>query len=500
MNLMSFLESAAMRFPNKTALICAGDRVTYRRLKALAAQYAAIFLSHGLGKGSRVAILANSSVQYIAALFGMIKIGAVCIPLNTRLTASELRLLLSHCLPAALLYDQTSEHLIPELELLPPITLCLERAHRENASAGAQALTSNWDDTAIILYTAGTTGTPKGVVLTHGNLLWNTLNYTAAYCMQPEDIELAPTPLFHAATLGRVFTYVFNAATFILCPRFDAHECLALIEQEQVTSITQVPTMYRQLHEAAQRGCYALQSVKRVVTGAAPMNATTKQQLAELFPAAALYDLYGLTEASPGVTIAGPETFHAKPGSVGRPMLTVRIGIVDDQDTPVGHETVGEIVCRGPNIMQGYYRDPEATAAALRGGWLHTGDKGFIDRDGCLHIIARKKEIIISGGVNIYPGEIEQVLCQHPDIVDAAVVGIPDERWGERVVAAVVVRSGTTITHDDILRQCRQHLAGFKCPKEIFFLDTLPRNAAQKLLRHEVVQHIERMRSANFSP
>lgn len=491
MNLATLLERSAARAPEKTALVCEGRRISYRELHVMAQSLAASCCRHGLGRGSRVAVLGRNSIEYVAALFGLMEIGAVCIPLNTRLTGYELSGLLEHCRPSALLYDRASEKKLSEIAELPSVTRNLEANIGPRKTLTALTATADWGDPAVILYTAGTTGAPKGVVLTHGNLLWNTINYTAAYRMHPSDIELAPTPLFHTSTLGRVFTYVFNTVTFILTPSFDPHECLELIQREKVTSITQVPTMYQKLYEAAQRGCYDLHSVRRAVTGAAPMHAVAKKRLAELFPSAAWYDLYGLTEASPGVTISGPEDFLVKPESVGRPMLTVRLAVVDDQNRALDRESIGEIVCRGPNVMQGYYRDPETTACALRDGWLHTGDEGFIDREGCLYIVGRKKEIIITGGVNVYPGEVEQVLSRHPAVSDVAVVGTPDSYWGEKVVAAVVLRAGSTVSTEDLLDFCRQHLAGFKCPKELFFLDSLPRNAAQKVVRRDLLHMLQ---------
>jgi len=498
MSLAIFLSRTASRAPAKTAIICGNDRVNYQQLFHLATCAAAAFRAQGIGEGARVAILARNSISYVAALFGLMSCGCVAVPLNTRLTGAEIALLLTHCKPAALVYDRASEGKLSDIPTELPPTLCLDIiSHYNTTNADAPVVQPSWHDPAIILYTAGTTGSPKGVVLTHANLLWNTLNYTAAYCMGPADRELAPTPLFHVSTLGRVFTYVFNAVTFILMPTFDAQTCLELIQKEKITSITQVPTMYQMLYETARRGCYDLSSVTRAVTGAAPMTEQGRRQLVELFPNAACYNLYGLTEASPGVTITHAGDFLKKPTSVGRPLLSVNVKVVDEHDLPVPEGRMGEIVCCGPNVMRGYYADTEATAATLRRGWLHTGDEGFYDAEGCLYIVARKKEIIISGGVNIYPGEVEQVLSAHPAVFDAAVVGIPDKRWGEKVVAAVVLRHAATASAEDILQFCRKRLASFKCPKELFFLDSLPRNAAQKLLKQDLVQQLQRLQCSS---
>lgn len=494
MNLGFFLDGAAARAPEQTAVLCEDRRITYGMLKKRADSLAAALACRGIVKGARVAILSHSSIEYIETLFALMKLGAVCVPINTRLTAPETARLLEHCGPAAIIYEQELAGKIPADTPTVAMRIAIGRkpdpgalsyASLAAAAAGFCTRPVAPDEPSCIIYTAGTTGSPKGVELTHGNQLWNTLNYTAAYALCPGDIELAPTPLFHSATLGRVFTYVFNAAAFILCRKFDPEACLELIQREKVTSITQAPTMYHMLHEAARHVSCDLGSVKRAVTGASLMTPRAKQQLAVLFPKAACHDLYGITEAAPGVAILQPRDFLRKPGSVGKPMLCVETAIAGETGDLLPAGQVGEILCRGPNVMKGYYLDPAATAAALRGGWLHTGDMGYVDDENFLHIVGRKKELIISGGVNLYPGEVEQVLLQHADVADAAVIGVPDEQWGEKVVAAVVLRS-SHCTRGDILSFCRKHLAGFKCPKELFFLDSLPRNAAQKVLKNQL--------------
>jgi len=495
MNLGYFLDKAADRVPEKTAVICEGRSATYRALKRRSDSLAASLARRGILKGARVALLAHNSIEYIETLFALMKLGAVCVPINTRLTAAETAVLLDHCRPAGIVYDRelaekvSGDTAAAAMRIViggdqDPQAFAYESFVAAPATPCDASVTE--DDPSCIIYTAGTTGSPKGVVLTHGNQLWNTLNYTAAYALCPEDIELAPTPLFHSSTLGRVFTYVFNTAAFILCRKFDPDACLELIQREKVTSVTQAPTMYHMMHEAARRGCFDLGSVRRAVTGASLMTQRAKQQLAELFPEAACYDLYGITEAAPGVAILQPRDFLRKSGSVGQPMLCVETAIVNEAGDFLSAEQIGEILCRGPNVMQGYYHNPEATAAALRNGWLHTGDMGFIDAEGFLHIVARKKELIISGGVNIYPGEVEQVLMQHAEVADAAVIGVPDEQWGEKVVAAVVLRDRGRCDADGILSFCKKRLAGFKCPRALFFIDSLPRNAAQKVLKNEL--------------
>jgi len=244
--------------------------------------------------------------------------------------------------------------------------------------------------------------------------------------------------------------------------------------------------MYRMMLDAQSQGKWDTRSVKRAVTGAAPMSKETKESLKTLFPAAGFYDLYGLTEASPGVSILAPEDFYRKPESVGRPMLSVEVRAAGLDDQALAPGEAGEILCRGPNIMREYYKAPRATARALRGGWLHTGDAGWIDADGFIHISGRLKDIIISGGMNIYPGDVEAALMQHPAVQEAAVIGKEDELWGEKVTAFVVLKKNASCTAQVLIDFCRGQLAAFKCPRSVVFIPELPRNAAQKVMKQEL--------------
>jgi fatty-acyl-CoA synthase len=304
--------------------------------------------------------------------------------------------------------------------------------------------------------------------------------------MKDSDIELALTPMFHSSTLGRIITYVFSGCTFITSKKFDPSRALEIIEQEKVTSITQAPTMYQAMMNQPEAGRFDPAAVRRVVTGAAPMAVSTKKALKEFFPNAGFYDLYGLTEASPGVTILKPDAFFEKIGSVGKPMSTVEIKVVNEGGAEVPAGEVGEIICRGPNVMKGYYKDPAATAQVLRDGWLYTGDLGRMDEDGFLYLIDRKKDVIISGGENIYPAEIEMVLLEHPKILEAAVIGMPDSYWGERVKAFVVLRQGETLSKEEVIKFCGEHLGSYKKPRKVEFIDRLPRNAANKVMKEKL--------------
>jgi len=499
MNLAHFLDLSAARYPEKRAVICEEHTITYGALKRRADELSPSLINLGVTKGAPIAILSSNSIKYVEILFALMKIGAVAVPLNHRLTKKDLKVLLKHSGARVLFCEAALLELVTpaaqELEQVivingkhPPASAAYEALFQPALCADETAAVSE-NDPAAIIYTAGTTDEPKGVLLSHENLVWNTLNYSAALEYSPQDIELAPTPLFHASTFGRIFTYVFNAMTAIMVRKFSPAECLAIIEQEQVTSITQAPTMYQMMLDVWSEGTWDTRSVKRAVTGAAPMSAETKGSLKKLFPAAGFFDLYGLTEASPGVAILTPADFYQKAESVGRPMLSVEVRAAGADYQTLLPGQVGEILCRGPNIMQGYYKAPQATARVLRNGWLHTGDAGFIDEDGFIYLAGRNKDIIISGGVNIYPGEVEAVLMKHPAVKEAAVIGVEDALWGEKVVAIVVLEKNSSCTAQLLMDFCRERLAGFKCPRVVTFIPELPRNAAQKIMKQELKKY-----------
>lgn len=506
MDLLHFLYDTSRKFPHKEAVICDSKRITYRNLKFRVEKLASALYSLGVKKSTPAGILCLNCIEYIEIIFALLKLGAVCVPLNYRLMPHEIRTLVEHAGLTLLFYEKETEGRVPfDSPLIKTfITIGSEPNHPTisyESLFASKTCKNHFEpvsehDESFIIYTAGTTGSSKGVVLTHGNQIWNTLNYTAAYGLNPHDKELAPTPLFHTSTLGRVFTYVFNAVSFVLCRKFNPKTCLDIIQKERITSITQTPTMYNRMLTAFKKGLWNTRSIRRAVTGASTMTTTMKMQLSELFPMARFFDLYGLTEAGPGVTILHPADFSRKLDSVGKPMLTVEVVIKNEQGDIVPSGQIGEILCRGPNIMKGYYKDPVATAEVLKNGWLNTGDMGQMDDEGFLYIVGRKKDIIISGGINIYPGEVEKVLMEHPLIDDVSVIGIPDETWGERVVAVVVLKPDKHCTEESIQDFCKNRLAGFKCPRSVFLVNELPRNAAQKVVKKELQRRYKKIGSA----
>jgi fatty-acyl-CoA synthase len=433
----------------------------------------------------------------VALYFGLLKIGAVTVPLNFRWSGREIVYALNHSDTIALLVAEEYAGLIKEREneltglkwcalidgkLGASSTLTLKELSDQGESGEPEAEVGG-DDDSFILYTAGTTGRPKGVVLTHANHLWNAVNYVVAYGMREDDVELALSPLFHSSTLGRCIAYVLAGATFVTSGRFDPRKAFELIEERHVTSITQVPTMYADMFDAWDRTLFHTDSVRRVVTGGAPMPSELKRRLLKLFPRATLHDLYGITEASPGVSISRIEGEGDVLANVGKPLLTTEVKVVDGRGGEVQPGEVGELLLRGPHVMRGYYKDRAGTESVLKDGWLSTGDLGRRSPDGVLTLAGRRKDVIISGGENIFPAEVEEVLREHPAVEDACVYGVPHPRWGESVKATVVRRPQVELDKEHVLAFCKGKLAGYKCPRCVDFVDSLPRNAAGKVLR-----------------
>ena len=481
MHLFDLLSKTARIHPNAEAFITEDCRCTFAKLHDTSCNLALHLSAQGIRREMRVAIACRNGMPFVYATFALLRLGAVSVPLNWRLTPSELSAQLEHADAAWLLHDEACSTSLPSAPQLR--TLCIDTSYAPLHTVPELPLPPLATDPACIIYTAGTTDSPRGVVLSHANLLANSANYCAACGFAPGQRELATTQLFHISTFSRLFAYVRSATACYLMKQFTPDACFTIMQREHITSITQTPTMYRMLLQTAPEHRRAGDTLTRVITGASAMSPAERQDVRDLFPNAALYDIYGQTEAGPGISVLGPQDFLSRPGSVGKPMPGVRVVIVDEGGRELPPGSIGEITCRGANIMQGYFRNEAATKEVLVRGSLHTGDMGFIDEEGFLYIVGRKKDIIISGGINVYPPEIENVLRQHPGIADCAVFGVPDKLWGEAVVAAVVLRD-TTI--EDIQALCRRHLAGFKCPREIVPVLEIPRNPAQKIVRKEL--------------
>jgi acyl-CoA synthetase (AMP-forming)/AMP-acid ligase II len=491
----AMLAGSAARVPEKRALVCDDQELTYREFNARVNQTVRGFFTSGITPGDRVALLLHNSVELAVLLMGLARAGIVGIPLNYRLHPGEISAILDQSGTTVLFVSEDLDGVFNAIALIPHAIRSVIRIETDSVKRSGfdefcrsqpdnhLPLPARPDRDSFIIYTSGTTGFPRGVVLTHGNHFWNAVNYSVAYRMKEHDVELGLSPLFHSSTLGRMITCFFVGATFVTSRQFHPETAMELIAQNRVTSITQSPTMYAALSTITGAGRYDTGSVKRVVSGAAPLFPALRKDLSRLFPRAGVFDLYGLTEAAPGVSILTPLDPDEKMASVGRPMVSVRIKIVDDRGAALSCGECGEILCRGPNVMKGYNNNEAATAEALKDGWLCTGDMGKVDEDGYLYLTGRKKEMIIRGGEKIYPADIERVLYAHPGIAEAAVIGVPDDFWGERVVAFVVPRRGEGMNAQEVLHHCQQHLALYKNPASVIIAETLPKNAAGKIIK-----------------
>jgi fatty-acyl-CoA synthase len=498
MDMGQILTLAARKYPEHTALICGAERLTYRAFNRRVNQLAHALLDLGLKKGDKVAALFYNSIPFVETYFAALKAGGVFVPVNFRFVGEEAAYILNQSDSRFFFFGGEFGSLVQAIRsALPKIDFFFAAGTPPAAGIGKYEDLLNGspdfeppvplseDDDCQIMYTSGTTGKPKGAVITHRNVLWNMFNTILGREEKEDEISLVVGPLYHTAALNNHFTLrVALGGTSILVKEFDARQVLETISREKVTVISGAPAMFHFLLNLPGKEKYDPRSVTKCTTGASILPDETKEKLFRFFPnIQGIYDVYGCTECSPNICILKGKDSLRKKESVGPPLPFLEVRIVDDQDQPVPANVVGELTCRGPNVMKGYYKDPEGTAEALRGGWLHTGDLARMDEEGFVYIVDRKKDMIISGGENIYPRELEEVLYRHPKIQDAAVVGIPDSLWGESVKAFVVLRKGAVLKAEEVVEYCKAHLASYKKPRSVAFVDSLPRNPSGKVLK-----------------
>ena len=498
MDMGQILTLAARKYPEHTALICGAERLTFREFDSRVNQLAHALLGLGLKKGDKVAALFYNSIPFVETYFAALKAGGVFVPVNFRFVGEEAAYILNQSDSRFFFFGgefgslvQTIRSALPKIDFFfaagtPPAAGIGKYEDLLNGSPDFEPpVPLSEDDDCQIMYTSGTTGKPKGAVITHRNVLWNMFNTILGREEKEDEISLVVGPLYHTAALNNHFTLrIALGGTSILIKEFDARQLLEIISREKVTVISGAPAMFHFLLNLPGKEKYDPRSVTKCTTGASILPDETKEKLFRFFPnIQGIYDVYGCTECSPNICILKAKDSQRKKESVGPPLPFLEVKIVDDQDQPVPANVVGELTCRGPNVMKGYYKDPEGTAEALRGGWLHTGDLARMDEEGFVYIVDRKKDMIISGGENIYPRELEEVLYRHPKIQDAAVVGIPDPLWGESVRAFVVLRKGATLREEEVVEYCKAHLASYKKPKSVVFVDSLPRNPSGKILK-----------------
>lgn len=500
---------SARKYPAKTAVMDDDGKMSYDLLNRRVNRWAHTLEGMGIGKGHKMATLSSNCIRLMEVFLGNLKMGIVTVPLNSRGTLEDISFQIKKTDTEIVVFEKSYTKMAEDLhEQLPDIKryVCLGENSTSFAMSYEALLAESSDeepdmqlveeDEAVIMFTGGTTGAPKGAVLTHKNLLWNiicttTENRTPA----PDEITLYPMQIYHIAAYSRFLGFMYAGGTFIAIKEFEPDKILDLVEKEHVTFMVGNPTIYRSLLEANRKKKRNTSSMRRWISTQGFLHQNLKEELEkDLWPPGGLYGSYALTESSPAVTVMKPWDTPREWGSVGRPYMPLEVRIVDDQDqeVPVGKE--GEIIVKGPTVFKEYYKEPEETAKALRNGWLHTGDMGRYDDLGYLYMVDRLKDMIKTGGLNVYCHEVEEVLSHHPGISEAVIIGLPDEKWGEAVCAVVVPQKGAEITAASVIAHCRDRLAHYKKPSRVIFVNELPKGTfGGKILKRELREKYSRI-------
>jgi long-chain acyl-CoA synthetase len=491
LNLASLLVESAERAPELPAIRLGETELSYGELDESSARLATLLREKGIGPGDRVGVMLPNVPEFPVAYYGVLRAGAVVVPMNVLLKRREIAFYLEDSGAKLLLAwhgfcaEARAGAADAGAELIEVEPGSFDPMLAEHEPAGGLHDTAE-DDTAVILYTSGTTGKPKGAELTHLNLFRNADVSSRTTCVVAEgDVVLGALPLFHSfgQTVGMNASLKVGAC-LTLVPKFDPGEALATMQRDEVTHFYGVPTMFGALLHHPGREDYDTSSLRTCITGGASMPVEVLRGFERAFDAIVL-EGYGLSETSP-VASSNHPGMERKPGSIGTPLEGVEMRVVDENDEPVGEGEVGEIVIRGHNIMKGYWQRPDATEEAMRGGWFHSGDMARTDEDGYFYIVDRKKDLIIRGGYNVYPREVEEVLFEHPKIREAAVVGVPHDEWGEEIGAAVVLHEGEELAPEEVSAYVKERIAAYKYPRLVWFLDDLPKGPTGKILKREI--------------
>jgi len=491
-NIGGFLSKRAALSPGKEALVLGETRLTFKQMNQRANRLANAIGRLGVGYGDRVAMLSLNEPEFFDLYFGLGKIGAVMVPLNHRLAGPEIQYIVNDCQAKVLVFGEDfapvvesikgeipCEHLVALSDTAPDYA----RAYRDltgEAEETEPEIVAGEEDTLTILYTSGTTGKPKGAELTHNGYFGTSVTLRATFGEIGENL-LMPLPLFHIGALAPVPMCVHFGMKMVIQRAFDPKNFLELLGREQITWFGSVPQILMFLRQIPDFEKYSWDSVKMALVYAAPVPVTLIKEYAA--SGIEVRQLYGMTECTGPATVIDGENAIKKAGSCGPPFFHNEIMLVDLEGKPVGPNEMGEVLVAGSNLMKGYWNKPEATAETLKNGWLYSGDMGQMDEDGFLYIMDRKKDMIISGGENIYPAEIEDLLLSHPDITDAAVIGTPDEKWGEAIKAIAVLKEGGSLTEAELIEWCQGKIAKFKIPKQVVFTDQIARTPTGKILK-----------------
>lgn len=495
------LSKRAELTPDRPAMldIHTGVEYTYRQLNERANRLANFLRSLGVEKGDRVSILAQNSIHYVDLLYGLGKIGAILAPLNWRLTAKELTYIADDCRPKVMICGPEYVDVLAEVreELDFPIVVSIEGAAIDDAivyedgvarvdAAEPERPMLTGEDIYCILYTSGTTGRPKGAMISHRQVLWNNINTAISWGLGADDISPVMTPMFHAGGLFIFLTPLFYVGGKILLARsFDSEVSLEFIQRERCTVVLGVPTLFQMWMKSPAFPRADFRHVRYFVSGGAPCPVSLIKAWREA-KGGYLHQGYGLTEVGVNCFTMTDEESVRKVGSVGKPIFHSRMRIVDEDGRDVTRGQTGELIIYGPHVCSGYWRNPEATREALKDGWFYTGDMARQDEEGYYYLAGRYKDMIISGGENVYAAEVESVFLEHQAVGEAALIGTPDEKWGEVGLLVVVPRAGHAVTAEELIEFGRARLARYKVPKHVIFADSLPYSPYGKVMKAEL--------------
>lgn len=500
-SLARVLARTASRVPQRIAVEFGPDSMTYAELDASVNQLARELTDRGLAKGDRLLLLSGNSGAFVVALYAGLRLGAIVVPVNPRSAPPEIDHFVTDSGASLLLFGPEVVENIRGLAggggragSIP--ALALGRATGFDDVLAAAAVQSAEpidvevaeDDDALIIYTSGTTGRPKGALFDQHRILWVGINTAIGLGLHEGERMLHVAPLYHSAALNMLLIGgMMYGATHVILPRFDPETVLEMLERERITQFFGVPTMYTFLLRTPSIATRDLSSLRVCLYGAAPMPATTAEALVAALPAASIIQACGQTEGGPGGILLQHDEVLARPSASGRSAIAnTEVRIVDLDGNDVAPGGVGEMIMRGETMMKGYWGNPEATAETVRDGWVHTGDIASIDEDGYITLVDRLKDMIITGGRNVYSVEVESALAGHPAVGDIAIVARPNEEYGESVVAVVTPRGGTTLTLEQLREYGQQYLSSYKLPRELIIIDEIPRNASGKLLKHQI--------------
>ncbi|MEV6751104.1 long-chain fatty acid--CoA ligase [Streptomyces sp. NPDC051214] len=476
----------ARKTPHRTALTHQGRPISYGVLHSRVLRLAHALRAHGVRRGDRVAYLGPNHPAFLETFFAAGALGAVFVPLNTRLAAPEIAYQLADAGARTLVHSPAHTPVVADLrQTAGQVELAVEVGPDYEALLGGSVEDPldeavGGDDVCLLMYTSGTTGRPKGAMLTHANLTWNAVNVLVDADLTADTVALVSAPLFHAAALGMLtLPVLLKGGHCVLVESFDPAETLDLVEEHRVGALFGVPTMYERLTRQPRWRTADLSSLRILMCGGAPVPAPLIEAYAER--GLAFQQGYGMTEAAPGALYLDAEHARPKAGSAGVPHFFTDVRVVRPDLSPADTGETGEVLVRGPHVTPGYWQLPDETAAAFADGWFRTGDAARVDADGFVTIADRLKDMIISGGENIYPAEVESALLAHPDVLECAVIGVPDARWGEVPRAVVVPREGAAPDPADVLGFLAGRLATYKIPKSVVCVDELPRTASGKL-------------------